>query len=405
MLRICDCGLQLFKERIRGKRLFLWGGGNRGKLCYEEWGIREDVVEIADNDEQKWNKAWHTDSRILCVNRERMISDICTYGINNCILLITAAFYAMDIIDELDEVDCLSGLETYLAVLVSEYYAPQEFEFTKGIQRIPKKIHYCWFGGKEIPDRLKVYMGTWEQFCPDYEIVRWDESNYDVTKNQYMHEAYSAGKYGFVPDYARLDIIYSHGGIYLDTDVELCRNLDGLLCDDSFFAVEWEGSVNAGVGFGAVAQNPIIGDMLKVYENEHFIDKDGYMNLKPCHYYQSPVLKKYGFEITQRYQQIGGNVLYPCEVLAPVAAYSGAKRFTERTHSVHHSQVSWVPEGERAARARFRNRIRSRLDENGHIFVSVTGGAEGEDGNETVRTRGGRAACNIMFLRQMGACA
>lgn len=362
MLQINDCGLKSFKENIKGKKLFVWGGGARAELYYKEWGIKENIVAIVDSKEEMWNKRWRDDDNIFCINKERMILDSCIYGVNNCALLITPVFYSMDIIEELDEVPSLDGLETYVASLVSEYYTPQEFEFTKGIQKIPKKIHYCWFGGKEIPNKLQNYIKTWKQFCPDYEIIRWDESNYDITQNEYMLEAYRAGKYGFVPDYARLDIIYNHGGVYLDTDIELYRKLDDLLCDDSFFSVDFEGGVNLGSGFGAIQHSPVVGDMAKAYENVHFINEDGSFNLKPCHHYQNPIFKKIGFEITQRYQKINGNVLYPCEVLFPVAAYSGAERITEKTHSIHHAELSWTSESDREARERFRNKIGYRIN-------------------------------------------
>lgn len=364
MLRIINCGLKTFQENIKGKKLFVWGGGNRAETCYKEWEIRDNIAAIVDMNENMWNKGWRMDGSILCINKEKLIAEIRAYGINHCALLITSVFYSLDIIEELDLTAGLNGLETYVASLISEYYVPQEFEFTKGVQKIPKKIHYCWFGGKEIPDNLKKYIETWNRHCPDYEIIRWDESNYDITKNQYMYEAYRAGKYGFVPDYARLDIVYRHGGIYLDTDVELCKGLDDLLCDDSFFSVDYEGCVNAGSGFGSIQYNPIIGEMAEVYENEHFIDGFGNMNLRPCHHFQNPVLKKYGFQITLQYQKIACNVLYPCEVLAPIAAYSGVERITGKTHAVHHAEISWVTEAERKARERFRKNIKRRMDKN-----------------------------------------
>lgn len=363
MLQVYNCALKHFRENINGKKLFLWGGGNRAELYYKEWGIKEHITAIVDKNEKWWNKGWYIDGEIPCINKDKMISQICTYGVDNCVLLITSAFYSMDIIEELDKIDELNGLETYVGVLISEYYKPQEFEFTKGIQKIPKKIHYIWFDGGEIPDKLKNYMATWKQYCPDYEIIRWDESNYDITKNQYTYEAYCAGKYGCASDFVRLDIIYNHGGIYLDTDIELCKNLDDLLCDDSFFSVDFEGSVNTGAGFGAIQYNPIIGDMMKVYENEHFIDADGNMHTKPCHRYQTPVLKQYGFDITQKYQKINGSVLYPCEVLAPIANYSRAERITKKTYSIHHSELSDASEDDRKGRERFKNKIWNRINE------------------------------------------
>ena len=90
---------------------------------------------------------------------------------------------------------------------------------------IPKKIHYCWFGGNPLPPLAQKCIASWENFFPDYEIVRWDEANYDVNKIPYIQEAYEARKYAFVSDYARFDILYHHGGLYFDTDVELKDNL------------------------------------------------------------------------------------------------------------------------------------------------------------------------------------
>ena len=120
---------------------------------------------------------------------------------------------------------------------------------------IPKIIHYCWVGGSPKPQSVLYCIESWKRNCPDYEIREWNETNYDFTKNKYMQQAYEAQKWGFVPDYARLDIIYEYGGIYLDTDVEMVRNFDELLSRSSFFGFEdtGEGSffVACGLGFGA----------------------------------------------------------------------------------------------------------------------------------------------------------
>ena len=99
---------------------------------------------------------------------------------------------------------------------------------------IPKKIHYCWFGGNPLPETVQRCINSWRKFCPDYEIIEWNESNYNIHKIPFIAEAYDAKKYAFVSDYARLDIIYNEGGIYLDTDVELIRSLDTLLSNNSF---------------------------------------------------------------------------------------------------------------------------------------------------------------------------
>ena len=108
---------------------------------------------------------------------------------------------------------------------------------------IPKVIHYCWFGGNEMSALEKKCIESWKTQCPDYEIIRWDETNYDVTKNLYMQQAYAAKKWAFVSDYARLDILYQHGGFYLDTDVELLQSLDALRTHAAFAGIGCTGGV------------------------------------------------------------------------------------------------------------------------------------------------------------------
>ena len=93
---------------------------------------------------------------------------------------------------------------------------------------IPKKIHYCWFGGNEKSKLAKKCINSWKKYCPDYEIIEWNESNFDVTKNDYLKFCYENKKWAFLSDLARLMIIYSEGGIYFDTDVEMIKNIDFL---------------------------------------------------------------------------------------------------------------------------------------------------------------------------------
>ena len=88
---------------------------------------------------------------------------------------------------------------------------------------IPKTIHYCWFGGTPLPKDAVKYIKSWNKFLPDYEIKRGDETNFDVNSIPYTREAYNAGKYAFVSDYARFWILYNYGGLYFDTDVEVIR--------------------------------------------------------------------------------------------------------------------------------------------------------------------------------------
>ena len=94
---------------------------------------------------------------------------------------------------------------------------------------IPKKIHYCWFGRGEKPKLAQKCIASWRKYMPDYEIIEWNEDNFDVNRNAYTKMCYEQKKYAFLTDYLRLVIIEEQGGIYFDTDVEAVRSFDDLL--------------------------------------------------------------------------------------------------------------------------------------------------------------------------------
>ncbi len=88
---------------------------------------------------------------------------------------------------------------------------------------IPKKIHYCWFGRNELPALAKKCIASWKKYCPDYEIIEWNEDNFDLDYNGYTRYCYDNKKWAFLSDFVRLVVVAEQGGIYFDTDVELGR--------------------------------------------------------------------------------------------------------------------------------------------------------------------------------------
>ena len=116
--------------------------------------------------------------------------------------------------------------------------------------KIPKKIHYCWFGKNVKPQSAIKCIESWKKFFPDYEIIEWNETNFDINFNRYAREAYKVKKYAFFTDVARLYIIYKYGGIYFDVDVEVIKSFDDILKNnDVFFGLEDLNYINTGVGF------------------------------------------------------------------------------------------------------------------------------------------------------------
>lgn len=130
---------------------------------------------------------------------------------------------------------------------------------------IPKVIHYCWFGRGEKSDIIKKCMESWKIHCPDWEIIEWNEDNFDVNFCPYASKAYREKRWAYLSDAARLQIIYNEGGVYLDTDVELRHPIDELLNNEAWFGYATTTEIGTGVGFGAVKQNPFVLKLLEQY--------------------------------------------------------------------------------------------------------------------------------------------
>jgi hypothetical protein len=213
---------------------------------------------------------------------------------------------------------------------------------------IPKVIHYCWFGGNPVPSSVYACIASWKTACPGYEIRRWDERNFDVSHCRFAREAHAAGRWAFVSDYARLRIVLDHGGIYLDTDVELVKPLDPLLGHDAFFGFQQDCTIATGLGFGAVKGHRFVDSLVAAYENIAFLGTDGSPVTTPCPVRDSEVLRGLGVRLDGAYQEIEGVVILPAEYLSPKCYESGRIRTTPRTIAIHHYDASWHGDLERA---------------------------------------------------------
>ena len=284
MLKIRNCGPIEFKKYIIDKKVYVFGAGRALESCLDLYFEGKKIEKIVDNNSDIWGSfVAHNAENVEIIGTKQFV-DLLTSAeeIEQSVLMITSPFYAAEIVETLNLIPELDGLECFLQVLIrnTKEEVP-EFSFTEGEPKIPKKIHYIWIGGKEIPDKFKKNIETWRKYNPDYEIIRWDESNYDFKKIDYMKEAYEAQAWGFVPNYARLDIVYNHGGIYLDTDVEILKSFDCLLNDDVFMGMGCADRINHGQGFGARKKHPIIAELMKKFEKSHFLLPSGKPGKKP----------------------------------------------------------------------------------------------------------------------------
>ena len=218
---------------------------------------------------------------------------------------------------------------------------------------IPKKIHYCWFGGNPLPESAKKYIETWKKYCPDYEIIEWNENNFNVNQNQYCKEAYEAKKWAFVSDYARFWILYKYGGIYFDTDVEVIKCLEDIVARGPFMGCERDGDNKIGATATSVAVAPGLGlgvnpglgiykEILDLYDNLHFKNNDGSLNLKTVVQYTTEILVKHGLKNTNQIQKCAGVYIYPREYFCPKSIDTGVLEITENSYTIHHFEGTWV---------------------------------------------------------------
>ena len=207
---------------------------------------------------------------------------------------------------------------------------------------IPKIIHYCRFGGKPLPTDEKKSIASWKKYCPDYKIIQWNEDNFDMQCSEFLKKAYKDEAWAFVSDYARLKIIYEHGGIYLDTDVELLKNLDELLVHPCYIGVQQSEHLCAtGLGFGAIPYNNIVRKMLSLYDQTKF-EKKNQSNLA-CPILNTKVLEKEGYFFSEDILNLGECVIYPPKYFDPYAPGADLQNLLcEDTISIHHYSASWL---------------------------------------------------------------
>lgn len=206
---------------------------------------------------------------------------------------------------------------------------------------IPKIIHYCWFGRNPLPELALKCIESWKKYLPDYEIKEWNEDNYEVHKIPYISQAYDAKKYAFVSDYARFDILYQYGGIYFDTDVEVIKDLTPIIEAGAFMGVERAGALAAGLGIASPAAMEIFKEVLDSYNNEHFVNNDGSLNLKTVVTRVSDIFKKYGFTHEEKIQEVKGYKIYPTEYFCPKSVQTGILKITDNSYTIHHYDGSW----------------------------------------------------------------
>jgi mannosyltransferase OCH1-like enzyme len=211
-----------------------------------------------------------------------------------------------------------------------------------GREKIPKVIHYCWFGQKPLPLAAKKCIQSWEKYCSDFEIIEWNEKNFNLNSNRYVREAYENKKWAFVTDFVRLKVLYEYGGIYMDTDVEVVKPLDGFLELNGFSGFEWYDRIPTGI-IGSTKKNKWIECLLNEYESKKFIKDDGSIDLTTnVKIITDKTKEMYSIKLNNQEQSFEYVTFYPFDWFCAKDLSDGKIKSTQNTHTIHHFSGSWI---------------------------------------------------------------
>jgi hypothetical protein len=213
---------------------------------------------------------------------------------------------------------------------------------------IPKTIHYCWFGDNPKSELIKKCIESWKEFAPDFDIVEWNETNFDISKYKYAKQAYEKKNYAFVSDVARFDVLNTYGGIYLDTDVELIKPIERLLNNNLFMGYDQKGLIATGLIMGSEPKKEMLEEILEYYSKKSFLLQNGLPDNTTVVTIVSDILKGNGFILNGDYYEDPSTLtLYPSELFDPFDYENDRMKITDSTISIHHYAASWKSENDK----------------------------------------------------------
>ncbi len=213
---------------------------------------------------------------------------------------------------------------------------------------IPKVIHYCWFGKNPLPESVQNCIKSWKTYCPDYQIIEWNENNFDLSKSSFAQAAYSAKKWAFVSDYARVCILNEFGGIYLDTDVQLIKSLDPFMKYDLLFGFERDDRIMTAL-IGSAPNASFMKKIENYYSGLNFVNPDG-------SFYSDPNVRLFSTMFAEMFQcSLDGKlierdnvVVFPCDFFSPKSFLTGKIKLTPNSCAIHHFEATWLAPSQKA---------------------------------------------------------
>jgi len=350
-MRIQNATMETFIRYIENKKVYIYGLGE----VYQQF-VKRDAYNRIHQSITGYIDNGKSGQEIMVSGRSYPV-----YGVeylrtlDRAVVLLCSTKQLDSIYQALCEQNLPDGIECFVLPLIwavsdgaNDEGALSRIRRSAEMQdRIDRKIHCFWFSGEEKPEDYQRCIDSWKRVCPDYEIVEWNAKNYDCRKTPFIEQAFEKRKWAFVSDYARLDVIYNYGGIYLDMDVELLKRPDAWLKFGAFFNFGTQHDIDLGSGFGSVKNNPFIGQLLELYSGCDFCDQEGtpmvWKYVQPV--YIRDTFRGRGIRLDGSMQLVDDMLILPRRYHTPVDDFLFENFVqSEDTVGIHHYNAGWCSE-------------------------------------------------------------
>ena len=344
-MRLVRCTKYEMNRKIGNRRIVVFGGGKAAHSMFEE---DDSICDLLDNIAFFVDNSLAGESIVIAGHTYKIYNPAKIMMEEECAIIISSSMFMYDMYRELVQLGLSDRFECYIFPLIriNNIVYPTVEEHKKLLEKkltIPKQIHTFWFSGENIPYSYKRCIDSWRSVCPEYEIKVWTAENYDVYKNDFVSSAYKMGKWAFIADYARLDVIYNYGGIYMDMDVELLSNPHEILCRKAVFSFDMNDNIDLAF-FSSVPQNFLLKNLMELYTAQIMdSDKDARKYLQPK--YIRKKLQEYGIAMNGKLQWRDEMCFLPRTYFMPMDATTyelNAK--SQYTYGIHRFNTGWIEE-------------------------------------------------------------
>ncbi len=358
-------------EELKTKEIICWGYGKHFRYISYPFLCKSGLIDnlIGFVDVPGMTDTGIDDRTYAKIGRDEL-ADLCG---SDKMLLIAVTGYD-EILSQLRSDAGTASIEAVPSIFLESLYEdmlllaaekpPADFR-KHDSQVIPKIIHGIWFSGEPLPELYERCLASWKKYAPDYEIKIWDLESYRADNCLFFEQAIAHKNWSFASDYARADILYRYGGIYMDLDVEMLRPIDDLLYNDAYMSFESLDRIECGSGMGAKPGHPIMREICASYESRPYLRADGTWDTSTCPVRYTEVIEKHGLKKNGGFQFVEDITIYPFEMLTGKSFDTGIIYSTGSNYTLHHHNGSWIPDkAHRAVNERYK-KIRRFLDEKG----------------------------------------